>query len=188
MPLNLDPNSFAIGDGTTASGFQSIAAGDNNVVSNNNSFVGGKNSTVTGAESIAYGLTNTLSANSCAIFGNANIITSGSFQSFVAGTSNTTNSFGEVKLIGRGLAGASQEGVYLGKYNDDSDNYNKFQIGNGSSTTKSNSLSINNAGNIKIPTYGSGTVTGTVAYNLSVASNGQIIESSTSLFKYCFTS
>lgn len=171
------PNSFAIGDGTTASGPQSIATGDNNIASGNNSFAGGKNTTVTGAESIGYGLNNTVSANSCTAFGFGNIITAGSFQSFVVGTDNTTNSFGEVKLIGRGLVGASQEGVYLGKYNDDSDNYNKFQIGNGSGVNiKSNSLSINNAGNVKIPTYGSGTVTGTATYNLSVAADGQIIE------------
>lgn len=169
-------NSFAIGDGTTASGFQSIASGDSNVVSGYNSFAGGKTSTITGAESIAYGLNNTISANVSAIFGNANTITSGSFSSFIAGSNNTTNSFGEVKLIGRNLIGASQEGVYLGKYNDDSDNYNKFQIGNGSSITKSNALSINNAGNIKIPTYGSGAVTGAATYNLSVDANGQIIE------------
>ena len=64
----------------------------------------------------------------------------------------------------------------LGAYNDNTDVYNKFQIGNGTGVGKSNSLSINGAGNIKIPTYGSGTVTGTAAYNLSVAADGQIIE------------
>jgi len=64
----------------------------------------------------------------------------------------------------------------LGAYNDDTDVYNKFQIGNGTGVGKSNSLSINGAGNVKIPTYGSGTVTGTATYNLSVAADGQIIE------------
>jgi hypothetical protein len=171
------PNSFAIGNGTTASGSQSIATGENTTVDRNNSFVGGKNSFVGGSESIAYGISNNIFANTSAIFGNLNTITSGSFQSFIAGTDNTTNSFGEVKLIGRGLVAASQEGVYLGKYNDDLDNYNKFQIGNGSGgNNKSNSLSINNAGHIKLPTYGSGTVTGTATRNLSVDADGRIIE------------
>ena len=172
------PNSFAVGDGTTASGFQSIATGDNNIASGQNSFVGGKNSTITGSESIAYGLTNTISANSCAIFGNANNIPSGGFQSFIAGNNNTAGTLGKQKLIGSFLTGpaATQDGVYLGSYNDDTDNYSKFQIGNGSVSGKSNALSINNAGNIKIPTYGSGAVTGNVAYNLAVAANGQIIE------------
>lgn len=66
----------------------------------------------------------------------------------------------------------------LGAYNDNTDLYNKFQIGNGTVASKSNSLSINGAGNVKIPTYGSGTVAGTAAYNLSVAADGQIIETS----------
>ena len=172
------PNSFAIGNGTTAGGSQSIATGDNNIVSNSNSFVGGKNSTVTGAESIAYGLNNTVSANTCAIFGNSNTIPSGGFQSFIAGDENNAGTLGKQKLIGTGLEGsATQHGVYLGTYNDNTDSFNKFQIGNGTANlSRSNAVSINAAGNIKIPTYGSGTVTGTATYNLSVDANGQIIE------------
>jgi len=169
-------NSFAIGDGTTATASQSIASGDNNVVSGNNSFVGGKNSTVTGSESIAYGLNNTLSANTCAVFGFNNGIPAGGFQSFVVGNNNNAGTQGQQKLIGTYLEGSSQYGVYLGIYNDNTDSFNKFQIGNGNSGGRSNALSINGAGNIKIPTYGSGTVTGTATYNLSVDANGQIIE------------
>ena len=170
-------NSFAIGDGTTASGFQSMATGDNNVVSNGNSFVGGKNSTVTGAESISFGINNTVSANTCAIFGNNNSIPNGGFQSFIAGSNNTAGTLGRQKLIGVNLQGAStQDGVYLGVYNDNTDIYNKFQIGNGTSLNRSNSLSINNAGHVKLPTYGSGSVTGTATRNLSVDVDGRIIE------------
>lgn len=173
------PNSFAIGDGTTANGFQSIASGDNNVVSGNNSFVGGKNSTVTGSESIAYGLTNTISAGTCAVFGFNNGIPAGGFQSFVVGNNNNAGTQGQQKLIGTYLEGSSQFGVYLGTYNDNTDSFNKFQIGNGNGGARSNALSINGAGNIKIPTYGSGTVTGTAAYNLSVDADGKIIETNT---------
>ena len=170
------PNSFATGDGTTASGFQSIASGDNNIVSGNNSFIGGKNSTVTGSESISFGINNTISANTCSILGNFNSIPAGGFQSFVVGNNNNAGTQGQQKLIGTYLEGASQGGVYLGTYNDNTDSFNKFQIGNGSSGGRSNALSINGAGNVKIPTYGSGTVTGTATYNLSVDANGQIIE------------
>ena len=170
------PNSFAIGAGTTASGFQSIASGDNNVVSSNNSFIGGKNNTITGSESIGFGVSNTISANTCFIFGNQNNIPNGGFQSFVVGNNNNAGAQGQQKLIGTYLEGTSQGGVYLGKHNDNTDAFNKFQIGNGSFGGRSNALSINGAGNIKIPTYGSGTVTGTATYSLSVDANGQIIE------------
>ncbi len=171
------PNSFATGDGTTASGSQSISTGDNNIVSGNNSFIGGKNSTVTGSESISYGLTNTISANYCTIFGARNTIPLGGFQSFVAGDGNNAGTQGQQKLIGTGLEGASQFGVYLGTYNDNTDSFNKFQIGNGTANlSRSNAVSINAAGNVKVPTYGSGAVTGTAAYNLSVNADGEIIE------------
>jgi len=170
------PNSFATGDGTTALGFQSIATGDNNTTSGGNSFVGGKNSTVTGSESISHGLNNTVSSNTCAVFGFTNSIPAGGFQSFVVGNNNNAGTQGQQKLIGTYLEGASQGGVYLGTYNDNTDAFNKFQIGNGTVGGRSNALSMNGAGNIKIPTYGSGAVTGTAAYNLSVAADGQIIE------------
>jgi len=173
-------NSFAIGDGTTASGLQSVATGDNNVVSGNNSFVGGKNSTVTGSESIVYGIGNSVSSGSCAVFGAQNTIAINAFESFVAGTNNRTTSTGRQKLIGTGLEGGNQDSVCLGKYNDLNDGFQQFQIGSGSSDiNRSNALSINGAGNIKIPTYGSGTVTGTATYNLSVDANGVIIETNT---------
>ena len=170
------PNSFAIGNGTTAIGSQSLAAGDNNLVSGTNSFIGGKNSTVTGSESIAYGINNTIDSNTCAVFGFGNSIPAGGFQSFIVGNSNNAGAQGQQKLIGTYLEGASQGGVYLGSYNDNTDSFNKFQIGNGTVGARSNALSINGAGNIKIPTYGSGTATGTATYNLSVDANGQIIE------------
>jgi len=173
------PNSFAIGDGTTASGFQSIASGDNNVVSGDNSFIGGKNSTVTGSESIAYGVNNTISANFCTIFGTQNTIPSGGFQSFIAGDQNNAGTLGKQQLIGVGLTGQnlSQGGVYLGRYNDSTDPYGNFQIGNGTTNAnRVNALSINYQGRVKLPTYGSGSVTGTVTYNLAVDADGKIIE------------
>ena len=175
-------NSLATGTGTTASGLQSVASGDNNVVSGNNSFIGGKNSTVTGSESISYGLTNTISANFCTIFGSQNTIPSGGFQSFIAGDQNNAGTLGKQQLIGTGLTGpnSSQGGVYLGRYNDSTDPYSRFQIGNGTTNAdRVNALSINYQGRVKLPTYGSGAVTGTAVYNLSVDADGKIIETNT---------
>ena len=170
-------NSLATGTGTTASGSQAIATGDNNVVSGNNSFVGGKNGTVTAGSSILYGQGSSVGSITSAAFGQSNTITVNSLSSFVAGDGNNTNQKGQVKLIGSNLIASTQFGVYLGRYNDNTDTYNRFQIGNGSSgSNKSNSLSINNAGHIKLPTYGSGTVTGTATRNLSVDADGRIIE------------
>jgi len=171
-------NSLATGIDTSARAPQSVTTGDTVIVeaAGTNSFGGGKNSTITGKESIAYGLTNVIAANTCATFGFSNTIPAGGFQSFVVGNNNNAGAQGQQKLIGTYLEGSSQFGVYLGTYNDNTDTFNKFQIGNGNGGTRSNSLSINGAGNIKIPTYGSGAVTGTATYNLSVDADGQIIE------------
>jgi hypothetical protein len=168
-------NSLAIGNGTTASAFQSIATGNNNVVSGNDSFIGGKNSTVTSASSILYGQGSSVGSNTSAAFGQSNTITANSLSSFVAGDSNNTNTQGQVKLLGSGLIASTQFGVYLGRLNDNTDTFNRFQIGNGTAG-RSNALSINGAGYIKIPTYGSGAVTGTATRNLSVDADGKIIE------------
>ena len=179
-------NSLATGIDTSARAPQSVVTGNTVIVESagDNSFGGGKNSTITGKESIAYGLTNTISANTCAVFGFSNTIPAGGFQSFVVGNNNNAGTQGQQKLIGTYLEGSSQSGVYLGTYNDNTDVFNKFQIGNGSGASRSNSLSINGAGNIKIPTYGSGAVTGTAAYNLSVAADGKIIETASSTPNY----
>ena len=179
-------NSLATGIDTSARAPQSVVTGDTVIVESagDNSFGGGKNSTITGKESISYGLGNTISANTCATFGFNNSIPAGGFQSFVVGNNNNAGTQGQQKLIGTYLEGSSQSGVYLGTYNDNTDVFNKFQIGNGSGASRSNSLSINGAGNIKIPTYGSGAVTGTAAYNLSVAADGKIIETASSTPNY----
>ena len=170
-------NSLATGTGTTASGLQSVATGDNNVVSGNNSFIGGKNGTVTAESSILYGQGSSIGSITSAAFGQSNIITTNSSSSFVAGDLNNTNSQGQVKLLGTGLIASTQFGVYLGRFNDPTDTYDRFQIGNGLfNNSKSNALSINGSGYVKLPTYGSGNVAGTATYNLSVAADGQIIE------------
>ena len=171
-------NSLATGIDTSARAPQSVVTGDTVIVESagDNSFGGGKNSTITGKESIAYGLTNTISANTCATFGFSNSIPAGGFQSFVVGNNNNAGTQGQQKLIGTYLEGSSQFGVYLGTYNDNTDDFNKFQIGNGIGGTRRNALSINSAGYVKLPTYGSGAVTGTATRNLSVAADGKIIE------------
>ena len=172
-------NSFSIGQGNTSSGVSSSSFGNGNEIQNtaDNAIVGGKNSVVGGKQGFSFGSGNAVSSNDSMIIGSRNTVTTSSFESVLLGSDNTTNSKTQVKSLGDGLTGASNQGVYLGKYNDNTDSYNKFQIGNGTSlASKSNSLSINAAGNVKLPTYGSGTVTGTAAYGLSVTANGQIIE------------
>ncbi len=169
--------SLASGFQTTASGESSTTIGNSNTASGTNSFAGGKNGAASASESFTFGIGNSSSSFASTAFGSGNTITSGSFDSFVAGKNNNTNSKDTQILLGKNLIAASPSvGVVLGAYNDNTDVYNKFQIGNGTTASKSNSLSINGAGNVKIPTYGSGTVTGTAAYNLSVAADGQIIE------------
>ncbi len=180
-------NSFSIGQGNTSSGLNSSSFGDGNEIQNtaDNAIVGGKNSIVGGKQGFSFGTANTVSSNNSMILGSRNTVTTSSFESLLLGNDNTTNSKTQVKSLGDGLTGASNQGVYLGKYNDNTDSYNKFQIGNGTSlASKSNSLSINAAGNVKLPTYGSGTVTGTAAYSLSVTASGEIIETATTAPDY----
>ena len=174
-------NSLATGDGNIVKGNAATAFGNNNIVDNggDNSFIGGKNGTISASDSFNFGVGNSSSSFGSAVFGSQNTITTSSFDSFVAGNTNNTNNKDTQILLGKNLIGAANSvGVVLGQYNDNTDPYNKFQMGNGTNTVggRSNALSINGAGNVKIPTYGSGSVTGTAAYGLSVTSSGQIIE------------
>jgi hypothetical protein len=169
--------SLAAGFRTTASGGSATSLGDNNTASGIRSFVGGKNSTVTGDDSFSFGTNNSVSPYGAGAIGSVNTISTGSFNSFAAGSNNNTNGYSKVMLLGLGLEAEKENAVILGKYNDNTDSYDRFQIGNGSSNvTRSNSLSIDATGNVKLPTYGSGTVTGTATYNLSVDVNGRVIE------------
>ena len=59
---------------------------------------------------------------------------------------------------------------------------NLLTIGNGASAAaRSNALEIRKDGELKLNTYGNGNVTGTAAYNLSVAADGKIIETASYL-------
>jgi hypothetical protein len=119
------------------------------------------------------------------IFGRVNDIDSCS-NSVTIGTGNETVGTGNIPsitLVGVGLKFDSSgpntgygRATYVGYYNDDQDQFSQFQIGNGTDTNRKNALSINKESEIKISEYGSGTVTGTATYNLSVAADGKIIE------------
>ncbi len=174
-------NSLATGNGNIVRGDAATAFGNNNIVeaSGEDCFIGGKSNTVNASQAFVFGLGNSSNSFGSAVFGSQNTITTGSFDSFVAGNANNTNNKNTQILLGKNLIGAANSvGVVLGQYNDNTDTYNKFQMGNGTNAVggRSNALSINSAGNVKIPTYGSGAVTGTAAYGLSVTSSGQIIE------------
>ena len=163
--------------GGTANGAAALNFGKGNSSTGQGSVAMGQNLIVSANQSFAAGIGNEVASIYAAAFGDSNVVTTSSFSSFVAGDNNNTNSNGQVKLIGSNLIASTQFGVYLGRYNDNTDNYNKFQIGNGTAgDAKSNALSINSAGYVKLPTYGSGNVSGTATRNLSVAANGQIIE------------
>jgi len=180
-------NSFSIGQENTSSGLNSSSFGAENEIQNtaDNAIVGGKNSIVGGKQGFSFGTANTVSSNNSMILGSRNTVTTSSFESLLLGNDNTTNSKTQVKSLGDGLTGASNQGIYLGKYNDNTDSYNKFQIGNGTSfASKSNSLSIASDGKLKIPTYGSGTVTGTATFGLSVTATGQVIETAATALDY----
>ena len=96
--------------------------------------------------------------------------------SIALGSYNNTFGYPDVINIGTGLIGNQNNQVVLGNYNSAVND--KFVVGNGvSAASRKNGLEISQT-NIKIPDYGSGSVTGNPAYNLAVDSNGKIIETS----------
>ncbi len=154
-------NSAAFGKDTVASGERSFVAGNNNQAQGNNAVAFGGNNTAVGDLTFAVGLSNTVQqAGSIAL-----------------GANNNTGFYPDVINIGTGLIGNQNNQVVLGQNNKAVND--KFVVGNGaSSASRKNGLEIGPT-NIKIPDYGSGTVTGTAAWNLSVDANGKIIETNT---------
>ena len=87
--------------------------------------------------------------------------------------------------IGSGLEGNSYREIILGSFNTSVASTplswvgtdTLLTVGNGQdSLNRSDALVLNKNGELKLPTYGSGTVTGTATYSLGVDANGNVIE------------
>lgn len=148
--------SFAAGYQASANAQGSVSLGYNNLADTQFTVAIGSDMQVNDIKGIGIGHSSNL--NGQEVFGIGNSIVTKSYRETVIGSFNAI--------------AASQSGTNW--VNTD----RLFTIGNGPSIgNESNALILTKAGNLTLPTYGAGNVSGTAAYNLTVDANGNVIES-----------
>ena len=166
-------SAFAFGNALNVTGEDAAAFGKNNIVAARRAFAAGASNIITsGASTFAIGTSNEISGGlSGALGGNNEVLSS---ESYAIGSQNTANNFQTIAL-GYGLTtGSKQRQVavgYLNAVNNDA----SFVVGAGTGGGNKNGLEVY-TNKVVLPEYGSGTVTGTAAYNLQVDATGKIIE------------
>ena len=192
--------SVAIGTGNVSSGVQSFSYGNSQEASGQQAIaIGGNLNTASGQLSVSIGAANDSGGNLSYIIGTGNNTVSN--ESTLIGISNTafltsqrsiaigegnalTGSFAyafgsdlEVTDFRQTVLGSSNLVVGPGDVTQWVATDNLLTIGNGVSTAaRSNALEIRKDGELKLNTYGSGNVTGTPTFTLSVDSAGRVIE------------
>jgi len=196
--------SVAIGGSNVSSGTSSFALGTDNEASGNFSIaLGAEDNTASGSYSMSLGTGNETTATKSNAWGDENQVNAP--QGFGIGSENTvflTASKGIA--IGNGSKVTGEQGLAIGT-NLESTSYREtvlgsfnlvgtpgsvdawvatdklYVIGNGETAgNESNALEITKAGIVSLPSYGSGTITGTVAKTLGVTAQGQVIETDAS--------
>ena len=164
---------FAYGTSVNATGPDSAAFGNSTQASGENSFVAGYLSIASGKNAHAIGTSCQALAERSIAIGQSSLAEG--YGSIAIGRDNRTLSgYTDSVVVGANLFSDNPEQVVLGRNNVSSGA--KFVVGNGlSDANRKNGLEITPT-HVIIPDYGSGSVTGVAAYNLSVNSNGKIIE------------
>ncbi len=148
--------SFAAGYQANALDIGSVSIGYNNLADKQFTVAIGSDMQVNDIKGIGIGHSSNINGEE--VFGIGNSIITKSYRETVIGSFNAI--------------AASQNGTNW--VNTD----RLFTIGNGPSVgNESNALILTKAGNLALPTYGAGNVSGTAAYNLTVDANGNVIES-----------
>ncbi len=179
-------DSFASGFESTATGAAGTAMGYRTSALGDYAFAAGYLSNTNGDSAIAMGDNAKADANNTVAIG-ADIVVD---LKRSVGIGNNLLVKGDTQVvIGNGLEGTSFKETVLGSFNlpPSSPSVNTwvgtddlFTIGNGQDiNTKSNALVLNKNGELKLPSYGGGTITGTATYNLGVDASGNVIEVST---------
>ena len=172
----------AAGGGTT-NGAAALNFGKSNSSTGQGSVAMGQGLTASADNAFAAGIGNQVASIHAAAFGDSNNVTTGSFSSFAAGTNNSTNSKPKSIVLGQGLTSQDENAITLGRFNAVPTQSSIFVLGNGTgsaSIDRKNAIEVTKAdSHIVLPAYGSGTVSGTPVYNLSVDANGVIIETNT---------
>jgi hypothetical protein len=178
-------DSFASGFESTATGLAGTAMGYRTSALGDYAFASGYLSNTNGEGAIAMGR-NSLADNVDAVTIGNNII---SAERGSIGLGNNLLVKGqESAQIGSGLEGNSFREIILGSFNTSVGSTpdawvgteTLLTIGNGQDVNnRSDALVLNKDGELKLPSYGGGTITGTATYNLGVDVNGNVIEVST---------
>ena len=194
----IDSSSF--GKGNISSGLRSVTIGSSQEASAQDSIsIGGQPNTASGIQSVSIGTGNEASGVLSHIIGAGNLaegnlstLIGHNNTAFLSSENSTAIGFensltGMISYaFGSGLEVTDFRQTVLGSFNSvvgpgsvDSWNTtdNLFIIGNGTGTVStSNALELRKDGELKLNTYGSGQVSGTATYNLSVDANGRVIE------------
>tara|TARA_R110000772_G_scaffold126238_1_gene233149 strand:+ start:935 stop:4015 length:3081 start_codon:yes stop_codon:yes gene_type:complete len=197
-------DAVAIGGSNVSSGTSSFALGTDNEASGNFSIaLGAEDNTASGSYSISLGTGNETTATKSNAWGDENQVNAP--QGFSIGSENTVFLTAPKGMaIGSGSRVAGEQGLAVGT-SLESTSYREtvlgsfnlvgtpgsvdawvatdmlYVIGNGATAgNESNALEITKAGIVSLPSYGSGTVTGTVAKTLGVTAQGQVIETDAS--------
>jgi len=189
--IALNNSTVASGDNSFASGFESTVTGDSSTsmgyrsaVVGDYAFGAGFGAETNGEGAIALGYNvEAGSANTVAIGSEINADdpkTIGIGHGHVVNGNNTI-------AIGNDLQSFSFRETVLGSFNEDASGTQSksawvsseriLTVGNGENVgSKSNALVLLKSGDLQLPSYGLGTITGTATYNLSITSDGKVIE------------
>ena len=177
-------NSLAVGDGNTASGSAAFAAGQNTVASGNQSTALGNAGRASGNGSFAGGYWNSTNGASVAA----------GQSSFAFGEGANANSNHSL-AFGKNAKVSTENGIVLGSYNELPNATNAlFQLGNGTSSSNSNAvtvltdgktgigtaaptqkLDVNGASRLRGQIYDNNNVSGANGQVLSTNSSGQVV-------------
>jgi hypothetical protein len=166
---------FAYGDAVNAFGPNSAVFGKQNSAQGENSFVaGGAGCIASGKNSLVIGNLSSAVQEKAIAIGEKN--KAWAFGSIVIGTDSIAVSGKNNSIVlGMDLSASTDKQVVLGR-NNKLTGASKFVVGNGIDTNnRKNGLEITGS-HVAIPDYGSGAVTGTATYNLSVDALGKIVE------------
>jgi len=166
---------FAYGDAVNAFGPNSAVFGKQNSAQGENSFVaGGAGCIASGKNSLVIGNLSSAVQEKAIAIGDKN--KAWAFGSIVIGTDSIAVSGKNNSIVlGIDLSASTDKQVVLGR-NNKLTGASKFVVGNGIDTNnRKNGLEITGS-HVAIPDYGSGAVTGTATYNLSVDALGKIVE------------
>jgi hypothetical protein len=165
---------FAYGNALNITGQDAAGFGKGNEATGKRNFVAGSNNRVAGDNSFSIGANNIITAGGATTIGSGNNIST--FGSIAIGQDNQMNSSFQTAAFGYHLTAGSKQYQTIVGYSNAVNNDADFIVGTGIiPSSPKNGLEVYRD-KVVIPEYGSGTVTGTAAYNIQVDATGKIVE------------